>query len=66
MPGSYTGTTHQSRHNGHGQRIPRSRFAIKMTGHPVGVPTHGKNSPWYLKGWRSKPQKPARMLERVA
>jgi hypothetical protein len=39
-------TTHQSRHSGHGQTIPRRKFATPM-GTPRGV-VRGNVAPWYL------------------
>jgi hypothetical protein len=59
MAGTYIGTTHNTPSKGHGQTIPRTRFAIPMRGHPVGAPSHGKTAPWWLKGFRSKPAKTA-------
>ena len=51
-------TTHQSRTNGHGQKVSRERFAIPMRGLVRGAPLKSKQvSPWFLKSWGSKPVK---------
>lgn len=55
MAGTYIGTTHTSRHNGHGHKVARSRFAIPTVGHVRGQPEHGKSAPWWLKHWGSRP-----------
>lgn len=39
-------TTHSSRHSGHGQTIPRRKFAVAV-GTPRGE-VRGNMSPWFL------------------
>lgn len=46
MSAKGSATTHQSRTNGHGQTIPRRKFATPM-GTPRGE-VRGNMSPWYL------------------
>lgn len=67
MSATYIGTTHSSKHNGHGRKEPRMRFAIKSTGLVRGEPTKGKTAPWFLRQWGSRPasKRPA-PLEMVA
>lgn len=55
MAATYTGTTHSSRHNGHGRREPRMRFAIKSTGLVRGQAIKSKTAPWFLRQWGSRP-----------
>lgn len=65
--GTHQGTTHQSRHSGHGPKIRRTRFAIPTTGRQRGVPIKGHFEPWYLKRALSKPEdKRIRPLEAAA
>lgn len=60
-----TATTHSSKHNGHGQTVPRFRFAVGTSGLVRGAPVKSKTAPWYLKQFGSRPQK-ALPLEMVA
>ncbi len=51
-------TTHNSRHNGHGPRVSRPRYAIATTGLVRGAPLKSKRvAPWYLKAWASRAEK---------
>lgn len=43
-------TTHASRHNGHGRKEPRYRFAVPVLKRPK-----GKTAPWFLKQFGSRP-----------
>lgn len=61
------GTTHASRHNGHGPSLGHPRFAIPTNRCVRGQPVKGKVAPWFLKVALSKPiYKRRPPLERVA
>lgn len=45
----------QGRYPGHGQTVPRSRFAIPIRGFVRGVPVRSNTAPWFLKPWGSRP-----------
>ncbi len=59
-------TTHVSRHNGHGPKAPRQRFAVKQNRCVRGQPIKGKTAPWFLKYPLSRPESKRRRLAEAA